>query len=88
MGLHGGGSEKIRMVLRTFIKKGLSNRSGKVRSASVVSFEKLGTHDDIDIIKNMLKDNDSDVRRAAVPVFENLIAHDDLEIIKKMLEDK
>ncbi|NJD53561.1 MAG: HEAT repeat domain-containing protein [Candidatus Methanoperedens sp.] len=74
-------------VLRTFIKKGLSNRSGKVRSASVVLFEKLGTQDDLEIIKNMLMDNDSNVRSAAVSAIGKFGTHDDLEIVKNMLKD-
>jgi hypothetical protein len=73
-------------VLRTFIKKGLSNRSSKVRSAAVVLFEKLGMHDDLEIIKKMLKDDNSNVRRAAVSAFEKLGTHNDLEIIKNMVK--
>ena len=75
-------------VLHTYIVKGLSNRSKKVRRGAVAAFEKLGTHDDLPIIKEMLKDVDSDLRDAAVSAFDKLGTHDDLPVIKEMLKDK
>jgi HEAT repeat protein len=49
--------------------------------------EKLGTHDDIPLIKEMLDDDDDFVRRLAVSAFEELGTHDDIPLIKEMLVD-
>ena len=74
-------------VLRTFIKKGLSNRSEKVRRAALLVFVKLVAHDDLPTVREMLKDPDSYVREAALSAFVKLGTHDNLPSIKEMLKD-
>ena len=73
---------------RTMILKAMSNDISKVRRAAIGIFVKLGTHDDLEMIKDKLNDSNKDVRIAAIEAFAKLGTRDDLEVIKDKLNDR
>ena len=65
----------------------LGDSNQDVRKATVEAFAKLGTRNDLEVIKDMLGDSNQDVRKATVEAFAKLGTRDDLEVIKDKLDD-
>ena len=73
---------------RTMIIEAMSNKIPAMRRGAIRVFTKLGTREDIEVIKDKLDDPNRDVRKAAIEAFAKLGIHNDLEVIKDKLDDR